>query len=179
MTKQSSFLKIFILLVLVTASISCNLVSTLNPFPTLEPAVPETPVLSTSNAPAFTYSITESQMNEYAASAIDNNPDAFIQDLEITLPEGLAEIIGQFVQGPLKTEIRLIARPYADAEGNLKIEVVEADLGPIPMGSEMLDTISVYIEDILTSSLEPASMNYRIDSVLITGGVLTLSGQQR
>lgn len=179
MTKRTSLLKISIIVLLLLSSISCTLGAVMNPEPTPAPPATKAPPPANNVGPAFMYSLTESQMNEYAATALAENPDSFIKDLVITLPEGLIDITGQFEQPPLKAEIHLLAKPYADGNGNFKIEVVEADLGPIPVGDEMLKTISVYLEELLASSLEPVSGDYYIDSVLITGHVLTLSGQQR
>ena len=118
-------------------------------------------------------------MNEYARTAVQNNAETFISDIVITLPDGLIDITGQVEQSPFKAELHLVARPYADGDGNIKIEAVEADLGPIPMGEEMLNTISSYLEDLLLTSLDPVSGDYRIDSIQITGHVLTISGHQR
>ncbi len=179
MKKRSSFYKISILVLLVLASISCNLGAVLNPDPTPSPVAVQPPPPANNNGPAFSYTLTESQMNEYATVALQENPDSFFKDIVITLPEGLIEITGRFEQPPIKAQLHLIARPYTDGSGNLKIEVIEADLGPIPVGQEMLITISSYVEEILASSMEPVSGDYRIDSVLITGRVLTITGQQR
>jgi hypothetical protein len=179
MTRRNSFLKISIIVLLVLASISCNLGAVLNPEPT--PALPasQAPPPANNDGPAFTYSLSESQINEYAATALQENPESLIKELVITLPEGLIDISGVFEQAPLKADIHLLARPYTDGSGNLKIELIEADLGPIPVGDEMLNTISAYIEELLASSMEPVSGDYYINSVLITGHVLTLTGQQR
>lgn len=179
MIKRNSFILISILILLVLASISCNLGTVLNSEPTPAPQTSQPTQAAGNGEPDFVYALTESQLNEYAALALQENPDAFFKDLLITLPEGLIEISGRFEQPPLKATLHLIARPYTDGSGDLKIEVIEADLGPIPVGEEMLKTISTYIEEILSSSMEPVSGDYRIDSVLITGRVLTLSGQQR
>lgn len=179
MTKRTMFIKFSILALLVLASVSCNLVAVLNPEPTPVTEVAQPPQPAGVNGPAFNFSLTESQLNEYAAAGLQNNPESPFKNLVITLPDGLIDITGQFEQPPIKAELHLITRPYTDGNGDLKIEVIKADLGPIPVGEEMLKTISTYIEDILASSMEPVSGGYRIDSVLITGRVLTLSGQQR
>jgi uncharacterized protein YpmS len=179
MTKRTLFLKISILALLVLASISCNLIAVLNPEPTPVTEVVQPPQPDVIVGPAFTYSLTENQLNEYAAAGLQNNPESNFKDLVITLPDGLIDITGQFEQPPIKAELHLIARPYTDGNGTLKIEVIKADLGPLPVGEEMLKTISTYIEGILASSMEPVIRGYRIDSVLITDRVLTLSGQQR
>jgi hypothetical protein len=179
MTKHTSFLKILLLGLLVLASISCTLGAVLNPEPTPLPAFTPPPPPVDADGPIFTYSLTENQLNEYAAAGLQNNPEAPFKDLVITLPEGLIDITGQFEQPPLKAQLHLIARPYTDGAGSLKIEVIKADLGPLPVGNEMLKTISTYIEEILSSSMKSVSGDYRIDSILITQRVLTITGQQR
>jgi uncharacterized protein YpmS len=181
MKKQISLQKITLLIVLLVFSISCNLIALIKSADETESIVAVQPAAPAVTLPAqaFTYSVTEAQMNEYASAAIASNPDSPVKEPVITLPEGLIEINGKIEQGPLSATVRIVARPYADAEGNLKVELVNADLGAIPLSSGMLDTISVYIEEMLLSSLGSLSAAYRVDSVLITGGVLTLSGQPR
>jgi len=179
MSKRNSFVKILLLAILLLASISCNLVNLgQEETPTPVPPPAQNPLPESSGA-AFTYSLTENELNQYATVALQDNPDSYITDLAITLPDGLIDISGQVEQPPLKAQLHLLARPYVDGNGNIKVEVVEADLGPIPIGQEMLNTIAAYLEDLLKTSLDPVSGEYQIDSILITGQVLTISGHQR
>lgn len=180
MKNRISVPKITLLIVLLIVSMSCNLLSTLNPDPTPEAAVPQIiiPAVPLTDQ-AFTVSITESQMNEYAASAVSANPNLPIQEPVITLPEGLIEINGRVQQGPLKADIRLLAQPYATPDGNLKVELIQADLGSVPASGPILDAIASSLEELLTVSLASMTNNYWLNSVVITGGVLTFSGQPR
>jgi hypothetical protein len=183
MKKNKRLLGFLLLTILVLSSLSCNLTKLLSQAVNPEPVVlqPEAPIQlpQAPSGQAFTFSITESQISEYAANAVSTNPDSPIKNPVVRLPEGLIEITGQIEQGLIKADIRLLARPYPDANGNLKVDLVEADFGPIPLNSSMRDTISAYIEGLLTAYLGTVNASYYLDTIIITGGVLTLAGQSR
>ena len=183
MNKNKSLPGFLLLAILVLSSLSCNLTRLLGQAVNPEPVVvqPDSSIQlpQSPSGQAFTFSVTESQINEYAAGAVSQGSGSPIKNPVVRLPEGLIEISGQVDQGIIQANIRLLARPFIDANGALKVDLVEADLGPIPLSSSMRDSISAYIEGLLTSYLGTVNASYQLNTILITGGVLTVAGQSR
>ena len=183
MNKNKRLLGYLLLAILVLSCLSCNLTRLLSQAVNPEPVVvqPDTSIQlpQSPSGQAFTFSVTESQINEYAASSVSPDSGSPIKNPVVRLPEGLIEISGQIDQGIIQANIRLLARPFINANGDLKVDLVEADLGPIPLNSGMRDSISTYIEGLLTAYLGTVNTNYQLDTIIITGGILTVAGRSR
>ncbi|MEA4906328.1 MAG: hypothetical protein GYA17_02265 [Chloroflexi bacterium] len=122
---------------------------------------------------------TEQQLTGYVISALASNPDIPLTDPQVNLTNGQAEIYGQFEQGILSANVRLVATISVNAEGGLEPELVSADLGPVPVTSQMLDTISSALDESFSTSLNPGSTGIRAQSVTITEGLVTVTGTQQ
>jgi hypothetical protein len=59
----------------------------------------------------------------------------------------------------------------------LKIELVSADLGPLPAPNGLKEIISSTIQEAYTGALGPVATGFRIQSVTIADGAMTIVGQ--
>jgi hypothetical protein len=58
-----------------------------------------------------------------------------------------------------------------------KIEIAEADFGPFPVPEGLNAAISAMIDETFTGSLGPVAIGFRLESISIADGVMTLTGR--
>ena len=63
-----------------------------------------------------------------------------------------------------------------DAEGQPEIEVVSGSLGPLPLPAEILSGISQIINESLSGQIASAATGFTLESIVISEGILTMSG---
>ncbi len=167
------------------------------------PAYPQTPVaVSTESIGSFedqlhaaetaavesgtlTLTINESQITSLIATKLDEQTDPstgsgqapFITEPQIYLRDGQIQIYGKAVQGNLQANVRIILTAELDDNGKPIISVVSADFGPLP-GSEGLNSaISKMVDEAFTGAFGPAAIGFRLESLTIADGVMTLTGR--
>jgi hypothetical protein len=66
-----------------------------------------------------------------------------------------------------------------DGDGRPKILVSHAELGPIPMPTALRDAIAATLNEALTGAVGPIALGFRLESVQIADGSMTLTGRLR
>jgi hypothetical protein len=66
-----------------------------------------------------------------------------------------------------------------ETSGLPKIEIVSADFGPIPAPEGLNTAISAMIDEAFTGSLGPVAIGFRLESITIADGIMTLTGRTK
>ena len=104
-----------------------------------------------------TLQITESQLTAYITQKMQEQTDGMIKaNILITMNVGIDE-----------------------TSGLPKIEIVSADFGPIPAPEGLNTAISAMIDEAFTGSLGPVAIGFRLESITIADGVMTLTGRTK
>jgi hypothetical protein len=64
-----------------------------------------------------------------------------------------------------------------DDRGQLQIDLSSANFGPLPVPAGFLDVITTAIKEAYTSALGPVATGFRLDSINIANGKMTIIGQ--
>lgn len=128
-----------------------------------------------------TISLTEEQLTSYLAvnMAAKKEGDAAIINPTILLENGQMEIYGQINTSFLTANAHLSLTMTLDDEGQPQLDVVSADLGPLPMPDGLMDAIASVMDEALTGSFGSVATGVRLSDIQITDGVLTFNIQKR
>ena len=125
----------------------------------------------------LTLTINESQVTSLIASKLAEQTDPFFTDPQVYLRDGQIQIYGKAVQGNLQANVRIILSATLDDNGKPVISVVSADFGPLPAPEGLNNAISKMVDEAFTGAIGPAAIGFRLESLTIADGVMTLTGR--
>jgi len=133
----------------------------------------------------LTLTINESQITSLIADKLAEQTDPstgsgqapFITDPQVYLRDGQIQIYGKAVQGNLQANVRIILSATLDGNGKPVISVVSADFGPLPVAESLNNAISKMVDEAFTGAIGPAAIGFRLESLTIADGVMTLTGR--
>ena len=126
---------------------------------------------------AFRLVITESQLTAYLASQL--SPSSLISDPHVLLRDGVMHIYGKVQSGIFFATMGAQAQVTVDDQGQPQIKITSADLGPVPMPEALTRSLSAVLQEALTGSLGPTAIGFRLESVEIADGTMTITGQTK
>jgi hypothetical protein len=126
-----------------------------------------------------TLTITEEQLTSYLTFKLATQSKPFITDPQVTLRDGQIQIYGTAQSGYFEATVRIVFSPSADAEGKLVIELTEADFGPLPVPAGLKDAITAIISEAYTGALGPIATGFRLESIEIVDGIMSLTGRMK
>ncbi len=131
-----------------------------------------------------TINITEPQITSYLAARLQSDPTLqqsdkkpLITDPQVYLRDGQMQIYGKTQQGLFIANIGIIVNMGVDGNGQPQIEIASADFGPFPAPKGLKDAITAMVKEAYTGSLGPVATGLRIETISITGGVMTITGR--
>jgi uncharacterized protein YpmS len=125
----------------------------------------------------LTLTISESQITSVLAYKLESQSDPFITDPQVYLRDSQMQIYGKAKQGNLQANVRIILSVTISPEGQPVISVVSADFGPIPAPKGLDNTVSAFVQEAFTGALGPAAIGFRLETVTIADGIMTLTGR--
>ena len=124
-----------------------------------------------------TLQITESQLTSYLAFKLDSQANPLITDPQVQLRNGQMQIFGKAQQGMFNANISITLTVSVDDQGKPKIAITQADFGPLPAPQGLNDAVSAAVEEAFTGSLGPVATGFRLESITIADGVMTVVGR--
>jgi hypothetical protein len=125
-----------------------------------------------------TLQITESQLTSYISQKMQEQPNPPFAEPQILLRDGQMQLYGKIVNGMFNANILITMNVGIDETSGLpKIEIVSADFGPIPAPEGLNTAISAMIDEAFTGSLGPVAIGFRLETITIADGIMTLTGR--
>jgi uncharacterized protein YpmS len=188
MIKKSQLFTVVTLFSLLLASLACNIQAG-------GPAYPETRVpVSTESASslaeqvraaqtaaaqsgALVISVSESQITSLLAAKLAEKPSPLLTDPQVYLRDGQIQIYGKASQGPIQVNVRIVISASVDSTGQPAIAVVSTDFGPLPAPEGLNKTVTALVQEAFTGALGPAAIGFRLESITIADGTMTMVGR--
>lgn len=137
----------------------------------------ETSVAAGESSDQITLTFTESQLTSYLNTRLQAQPNPLVTNPQVYLRDNQIMMYATFTKKFFTATARLILSAGVDEQGKLKIELVSADLGPLPAPNGLKEIISSTIQEAYTGALGPVATGFRIQSVTIADGAMTIVGQ--
>jgi hypothetical protein len=125
----------------------------------------------------FRLEITESQLTAYLVSRLNAEPDPVITDPHVELRDGSLIVYGQAHAGVFVGNLSVTSEFSLDENGQPKVTIEAADLGPLPAPQALRDWISALLDETLTGSIGPAAIGFRLETIEIADGLMTVTGR--
>jgi hypothetical protein len=126
-----------------------------------------------------TFVMNETQLTSYLAYKNADDPSPMFIDPQIYLRDGQMRIYGKTKQGNFTANIGIILAVGVDDTGQPELQLVSADFGPFPLPEGLNKAITAVIEEAYTGALGPVATGFRIHSISIADGVMTVVGRMR
>jgi hypothetical protein len=127
----------------------------------------------------ITLTFSETQLTSYLDYKFRSQSQLFFTDLQVYLRDGEIQIYGTTRQGYFEATDRIILSATVDEQDQIKIELVSADIGPLPIPDDLKDMVSSTIQEAFTGALGPVATGFRLLSITIADGTMTVVGQTK
>jgi len=174
---------------LIVASLAC----TVNVGGPDYPAVPVTPspdeaqalrdmiqqaIVTGAETGVITLAVTESQLTAYVAEGLAKQTNPPFTEPQVLLRNGQMQMYGKITQSMLTANMLITMNVTIDeTSGQPKIQIASADFGPFPAPEGLNTAISAIIDEAFTGSFGPVAVGFRLQTVTIADGIMTLTGR--
>ncbi len=121
--------------------------------------------------------ITQEQMTSYLAFKLASQSNPILYDPQVLLQDGQIQIFGTARKGMFTATVKVVLTAGVDAQGHLQIELTSADFGPLPVPTRLKEAITAFIQEAYTGSLGPVATGFRIESIEVASGAMTITGK--
>ncbi len=172
---------------LVAATLACSIfvggpaIPTQSPeatatFPSL-PSQVEQAVTAGATTGEISLQITQDQLTSFLADKLAQDAHPLITNPRVVLQSGQMIVYGTATSGMFTANVSMTLAASVDANGQPQIQVVSTDFGPIPAPQGLNDMIAASFREAFTGYLGPVATGFRLDSINIGNGVMTVSGR--
>lgn len=180
------------ILTLLFAGLACNFITQrfVAPTPTSTPTNPTEAVEQVATEAAgslqdfaesghFEISVTEGQLTSLIVSELSKQPNPLISNPQVSLQDGQIKVTGQVKQSGLSLPAEIIVQPKIDTNGQPYVELKSLSVGPFDVPQSMRDQVTTIINDLLVEQLTGSDSSVQLVSIMISDGVMTVSGSRR
>lgn len=126
----------------------------------------------------ITLQVTESQLTGFIAEKLSQQTDPPFTDPQILLRDGQMKLYGKITRGWFTANMLIVMNVTLDPETNQPtIQIASADFGPFPAPEGLNAAISAVIDEAFTGSFGPVASGFRLESIAIANGIMTISGR--
>lgn len=127
----------------------------------------------------FSYSATEAEITRILGNAINTRSDLGISNVIVYLRNGLIEIHGDYNRSGILVPITVKIKLFIDDFGKLQYNVISAKIGPLPLPGNIIDQISIYIDQAIEKNLGINRDDLFFDYLEVANGIISISGYYR
>jgi len=139
----------------------------------------ETAVAAGAVSGQITLTFTEPQLTSYLYYKLQTQSQPLITNPQVYLRDNQLQVYGTASKGDLEATAMIILSAGVDDQGQLKIKLISADFGPLPIPNGLMEIITATIQEAYTGALGPVATGFRLQSVAIGDGTMTIVGQTK
>jgi hypothetical protein len=139
----------------------------------------QTAVAAGAESGQVTLVITESQLTSYLAVLLQKQAQPLFTDPQVYLQDGQIQIYGTTTQGYFQAIIQIVLVAGVDPQGQIQIDVTTADFGPMPVPAGLKDSLTAAIKEAITGAIGPAAIGFRLESISVANGTITMVGRTK
>lgn len=121
--------------------------------------------------------ITEPELTSYLAYQLSTQAQALISSPQVYLRNGQIQVYGTAHQGYFVATAAIVLNAAVDPQGQLKIDVASADFGPLPVPAGLQEAATAAIQEAYTGWLGPVATGFRLESITVADGKMTVTGR--
>lgn len=126
----------------------------------------------------ITLQITESQLTSYLTFKLQEQTNPPFTEPQILLRNGQMQMYGKITKGYFNANMLITMNVGIDpATGQPSITIASADFGPVDAPEGINNAISSILEEAFTGSFGPVATGFRIETISIADGIMTLTGR--
>lgn len=126
----------------------------------------------------ITMQVTEVQLTAFIADQLAQQTDPPFTEPQILLRNGQMQLYGKIERGWFKANMLITMNVSVDpATGKPSIQIASADFGPFPAPEGLNAAISSVIDEAFTGSFGPVAVGFRLETITIADGIMTLTGR--
>jgi hypothetical protein len=134
--------------------------------------------LSGAESGIVTLQITESQLTSFMTQKLNEQSSPPFTDPQVFLRNDQMQMYGKVNRGMFAANVLITMNVNIDpTTGMPKIEIASADFGPFPAPEGLNSAISAVIDEAFTGSLGPVAIGFRLESIAIADGIMTMTGR--
>jgi hypothetical protein len=139
----------------------------------------ETAVANGASSGEITLTFTESQLTTYLYIKLLTQSQPLISKPQVYLLDNQLQVYGTLSKSYFEATVRIVLSASVDEQGQLQLELSSADFGPLPVPNGLKEIITSAIKEAYTGVLGPVATGFRLQSVSITDGMMTIVGQTK
>lgn len=121
--------------------------------------------------------ITEGQLTAWLAQKVSEQAHPIITDPRVYLQAGQMKVYGKASSGIFVANVRFTLSVSVDASGQPQIDIVQTDFGPIAAPPGFNEAVAASIREAFTGWLGPVATGFRLDTITIGDGSMTVTGR--
>jgi len=123
--------------------------------------------------------LNEEQLTGFLAQRFASSDHPLLSDPQVFLRQGTIQVYGIVERSVLSGSILIVVRPDVTDQGEIRFDVAEANIGPVPAPAALRDTISALLTEAFTGSIGTLATGIRIQSLVIADGEMAIVGELR
>ena len=123
--------------------------------------------------------LNESQLTGFLAERFRRDENPLLTNPQVYLRQGEVEIYGTAQRAILSGRVLIAIRPEVTDQGEIRFDLSEASIGPVPAPKALRDTISALLTEAFTGSIGTLATGIRITSLAIADGEMAIVGELR
>jgi hypothetical protein len=139
----------------------------------------EAAALAGAESGTVTLQITEEQITSYIAFRLAAQENPALQNPQVYLRDGQMQVYGKVERGFFIANVLVALNVSVDELGQPRIEIASADFGPFPAPEGLNQSLTAIITEAYTGSLGPIATGFRLESISIANGLMTVTGRIR
>jgi len=139
----------------------------------------QTAVAAGADTGQVTLLVTEPELTSYLYYKLSSQANPFITNPQVYLRENEIRIYGTATQGNFEAFVKIVVAASVDAQGQLQIDLTTVDFGPLPVPGGLNEIVTAIIKEAYTGALGPVATGFRLETINIADGVMTITGRTK